>query len=212
MKHFYKRYLLLVILFLGALSSSAQKLRVGSSLVSAGVNFGSYSAKATNLSTLTAARGSLPALAFFGMYNYQVTDHISLRAEGAYDLYAALATGYDLGVGVEYHIRFKRKNPVDMFVALDGGYTHLYYKSGLLTVGGTFKSPGIYYGAGLGIRKSFGNFGIFADLNYVIHNYSGGEVINSDNVKMPYTINFSGLNYGGGICWRLAFGQHLLIE
>jgi hypothetical protein len=182
---------------------SAQNFKTGTSIISAGINFCSYNSTATDLSTLSKYSSSLSGINLSGSYNYAVLNKVSLRAEAGYSLYTSLATAYQAGVGAEYHFHLSHvTDPFDLFIAVNGGYTHLNYKEGLLAVSGSFKSPGIYYGLGFGIRKYLGNVGIFADANYDIHNYNGGEVIVSDNVKIPYTLKFSGFNFGGGICWK----------
>lgn len=209
-----KTTIAILALLTGCFGASGQNIPTGKSVLGIGVNSCSYSSAATNLCTLNRAAGGLAGIDIFANYNYGVLTHITLAAEGGFASYAA-ASGYEIGVGTEYDFKLTHKNrdPFDIYIDAHGGYTHLNYKGGIITIDGKFVGPGIYYGAGFGVRKHIGiNWGLFVDANYMIYHYNGGEVIATDKEKTPYTVNFSGFNFGGGIYFMFGKTHHALVD
>lgn len=204
----------ILTILLGCLGASAQNIPTGKSVLDIGVNSCIYNSAATNLCTLERASGGLSGVDIFANYNYGVLPHMTLAANAGFATYST-ASGYEIGVGSEYDFKLTHKNrdPFDIYIALKGGYTHLTFKGGIITINGKFGGPGIYYGPGLGIRKHIGiNWGIFVDANYMIYHYNGGEVTGTDKEKTPYTINFSGFNFGGGIYFMFGREHHALVD
>ena len=183
------------------LSATAQNIPIGNWVAGISINSCSYTSSAKNLCTLQGASGSMAGICYCGTYNYGVLKKLTLTAEGGFDSYAAGAAGYEAGVGSEYDFKIShRRDPFDIYLNVIGGYTHINYKGNLITISGKFVAPGIFYAAGLGIRKYISHHaGLFVDANYALYHYSGGEVITQDNQKTPYMLNFSGYNFGGGI-------------
>jgi hypothetical protein len=197
------------ILFVTAAFSQSQTLRVGNSIVGVGLNDCSYSAYATNNCALTTAAGSLSGFDYQFSYNYTVLNHESINADLGIGNYTG-GTGLDVGIGVEYHFHFShRADPFDLYLGADAGYTRLTYAGGLLAISGNFVAPGIYYQFGLGLRRYIiDGIGLFINVNYALHTYSGGEVTEGEGLRIPYTIGVSGFNFGGGICYKFGKPHH----
>src|SRR5690242_10065632 len=133
-----KNLLGITFIFIITTGSLAQNLRLGTSIIDAGVNYNLLTQKATNLSTLTVAKGSLSGITLYGAYNYAVTEKTTLRAQGGYSFFGA-ASSYQLTVGAEYHFRLTHTiDPFDLFIEADGGYSHMNYKGGIIPLDGTF--------------------------------------------------------------------------
>jgi hypothetical protein len=207
-----KLLLALLILCIG-FGASAQKLVLGSSVIDLGFNYCLYSGSATNLCALTTVAGSMQGLEYSLTYDYVVLNRTTINA----DLGMSLLTGgtdFDAGVGAEYHIHFTHKiDPFDLFVGGNAGYSHLKYTGGFLTTAGYFSAPGLYYSVGVGARKYLiHGVGVFINVNYGGHKYNGGEVTEGEGLKIPYTIGYSGFNFGGGICYKIHATHHPLID
>jgi len=209
------KYLLALsgLLCVSAAYSQSQTLRIGNSIAEIGVVYCDYSASGTNNCTLSGTSGTLSGLGCQLSYNYTVLSHISINADAAVATYTG-GTGIDAGVGAEYHFHISHKaDPVDLYLSANGGYTRLSYAGGLVDVSGTFVAPGIYYQFGGGIRKYIAHsVGLFLNVNYAIHNYIGGQVKEAEDLKIPYTIDVSGFNFGGGICWKFGKSHHALVD
>jgi hypothetical protein len=194
--------LILVFTLIGV---RAQSLHIGSSVISLGFNGSSYSFTSTNLCATTTSSGSLPAFIITPSYSYAVLYKLTIDGSLGIPIYVG-GTGLDIGLGVTYHIFFPAHspNPFQALLIFKAGFTTIGMNNSSISDAGKFVSNGIFYTPGLGIRKYFlGNFGLFADINYAIYNYTGGQVQQSDSYKLPFTLTFSGLTYGGGICLRL---------
>jgi hypothetical protein len=184
----------------------AQSLHIGTSVISLGFNAATYSFTSTNLCATTTSSGSLPAFIITPSYSYAVLNKLTLDGSLGIPIYAG-GTGLDIGVGITYHLFFPahKANPFEALLMFKAGFTTIGMNNSGISDAGKFISNGIFYVPGLGIRKYLaGDFGIFADLNYAIYNYTGGQVEQNSSYKLPFTLNFSGLTYGGGICLRIS--------
>ncbi len=187
-------------------STKAQNLHVGSSIISLGFNGCIYTFASTNSCAATTASGSLPCFVISPSYSYTVLNKLTLDGSLGIGIYGG-GTGFDIGAGISYHLLFPahNANPFEAFFKFQVGFTTLSMVNGIVTDAGKFTSDGIFYVPGIGIRKYFfGDIGLFADVNYAIYNYNGGEVIENSSLKLPYVLTFSGFNFGGGICWRIS--------
>ena len=196
------------IIFTFAFTSNsvrAQSLHIGSSVIGLGFNASTYSFTSTNLCATTTSSGSLPAFIITPSYSYAVLNKLTIDGSLGIPIYVG-GTGLDIGLGVTYHIFFPahNANPFQALLLVKAGFTTIGMNNSGISDAGKFVSNGIFYTPGLGMRKYFfGNFGIFADITYAIYNYTGGQVQQSNSYKLPFTLTFSGLTYGGGICLRL---------
>ncbi len=121
-----------------------------------------------------------------------------------YTLFSGGIGCIDLRVGGEYHIPYMtHKPPLDLCLTFTGGYSYLDQSTHIVDPNGTFRSGGVAYGLGVLVRKYFGDYGIFVNANFDVHNYTGGEDFNAEG-KTPYAFTMTGFNYGIGICKRLA--------
>lgn len=202
---------LLAITF--CLGASAQKLRLGAQYVDVGFYYCTYSGSATNTCTLIGSSGSMQGFACTLTDDVVVLDHTTLDADLGVNLLTG-GTAIDAGVGFQYHFHSKKKPiPWDIFIGGNTGYTHLAYTGPMLTTSGNFAAAGLYYQLGFGVRKFIAHgVGIFINANYGGHHYSGGEVTEKEKLKLPYTLGFSGFNFGGGVCIRLHSPYHPLID
>ncbi len=196
-------------------SASAQKLRLGSSYIDLGFNYCTYSGTATNLCALTSSSGSMQGFSVTATDDVVVLDHTTLDADLGLNLLTG-GTALDAGVGFQYHF-YSKKKPLkwDIFIGGNAGYTHLGYSGGLLSTPGNFAAAGLYYQMGAGVRKFIAHgIGLFINANYGGHHYSGGEATEQEQekLKLPYTISFSGFNFGGGVCVLLHGNHHPLID
>jgi hypothetical protein len=171
--------LLITLLILGlSFGASAQKMKLGSSIISFGFDYCLYSGSSTNLCTLTGASASMQGFEYSLSYDYVVLDHLTINANGGLNLLPG-GTAIDAGVGVEYHIHYTHHiDPFDIYIHGNTGYSHLSYAGGLLSTSGTFNAAGLYYMVGFGARRYLiHDVGVFLNVQYGGHKYSGGEKV-----------------------------------
>ena len=186
-------------------NASAQGMRLGSSVISLGFNYCTYTAISTNLCGLHTTNGSFPGFSISPSYSYAVLNNVTLDGTLGVSIYGG-GTGIDIGLGASYNLFFPahNANPFEAFIKFSAGYTNISLKNGLISDTGRFNSGGLFLTPGIGLRKYlFGDVAIFIDVNYALYSYTDGEVQENSNYKLPFALTFSGFNFGGGVCWRL---------
>src|ERR1700722_16205068 len=137
----------IIFAFATAISGvQAQNLRIGSSAISLGVNYCSYTYSSTNLCGSATTNGSFPGFTISPSYSYAVLNKLTLDATIGFSIYGG-GIGLDFGVGFTYNIFFPvhSSNPFEAFLRLNVGYSYLNMQNSNISDAGKFVSGGVFY-------------------------------------------------------------------